>query len=238
MTLAKLNAPLGSKVQGTWNLHHLLPPDMSFFILQASLVGVHSPTAQCNHAAGFSFQDGFTEDRHSRGQNCTSLDLDVISSVGYITERYDVARNVTLSYTVHDHLNEQELLFLIDQAYSCRLPTRSSSWETQILAGVTTPAQVRRSGLLEEHVWMQKPQSRHLYQIGKMAVYHPAHAFEVDLLVAVELQFWFANDVRAELAVLQILGSSTIAELGLLAAQKSLHTPNMVEEASGEEYGK
>lgn len=51
----------------------------------------------------------------------------------------------------------------------------------------------------------------------------PAYAFGVDSLVAVELLFWFSSQIRAEVPVVQILGSSTIAQLGMIAASKSEH---------------
>jgi acyl carrier protein len=49
----------------------------------------------------------------------------------------------------------------------------------------------------------------------------PVHAYGVDSLVAVELQFWFKNEVRANVPVLQILSGNSIQKLGILAAKKS-----------------
>lgn len=49
----------------------------------------------------------------------------------------------------------------------------------------------------------------------------PAYAFGVDSLVAVELLFWLSTEIRADVPVVQILGSSTIAQLGMIAATKS-----------------
>lgn len=51
----------------------------------------------------------------------------------------------------------------------------------------------------------------------------PAYAFGVDSLVAVELQFWFSSEIRADVPVVQILGSSTIAQPWAAAAAKSEH---------------
>ncbi|KAF2875812.1 hypothetical protein BDV95DRAFT_603218 [Massariosphaeria phaeospora] len=246
---------------------------MSFYILLSSLAGVHGAGAQANYAVGCAFQDAFARHRHSSRLNCTSLDLGIVSDVGYITERTDVAQNITLLYTGHDIVSESELLFLMDHICRSPSPRSSSPYNTQVLARVTTPAQVKRSGLLEEHAWMQKPLFRHLYQIdkepkgevqqhgvrtdygklireatslaqaGEIATagltkrlsrslsvpeedvdeHKPAHAFGVDSQVAVELQFWFSNEMRADLTVLLILDGNTIWELGLPAAGKSEH---------------
>lgn len=51
----------------------------------------------------------------------------------------------------------------------------------------------------------------------------PPYAFGIDSLVAVELLFWFSSEIRADIPVVRILGSSTIAQLGLMAAEKSDH---------------
>ncbi|KAF2463868.1 ketoacyl-synt-domain-containing protein [Lindgomyces ingoldianus] len=271
MTLHDFNAALPSKISGTWNLHHLLPSGMDFFILLASLAGVHGASAQANYAAACSFQDAFARYRHSLGERCTSLDLGVVSSVGYIAERIDVAKKLTLSYTGHDQMDERDLDFVVEQAITNPTPKSSTGWDTQVLAAMTTPAMVKKSGLLEEHAWMQKPSFRHLYQIDKghnsiygtpwaktnyeqllqsscdlkeagdviasaliqrlsrslsvleedIDAHKPAHAFGVDSLVAVELKFWFQNEIKANLTILQILGGSSIQELGNLAAEKS-----------------
>lgn len=49
----------------------------------------------------------------------------------------------------------------------------------------------------------------------------PVHSFGVDSLVAVELRFWFTNQMKAEISVFNILANTSIQELGRLAASKS-----------------
>ncbi|KAH9866810.1 hypothetical protein J1614_008503, partial [Plenodomus biglobosus] len=53
----------------------------------------------------------------------------------------------------------------------------------------------------------------------------PPCTFGVDSLVAVELMFWFSNEIRADVPVVQILGNSSIAKLGLYAARISEYIP-------------
>lgn len=48
-------APLGPKIDGTWNLHEQLPRDLDFFILFSSIAGVVGSQAQANYAAGNPF---------------------------------------------------------------------------------------------------------------------------------------------------------------------------------------
>ncbi|KAL4954233.1 hypothetical protein BDW69DRAFT_183680 [Aspergillus filifer] len=49
----------------------------------------------------------------------------------------------------------------------------------------------------------------------------PLHQYGVDSLVAVELRSWFAKEVKADVAVFDILGSATVESVGRLAAGKS-----------------
>ncbi|KAI1452633.1 hypothetical protein F4805DRAFT_472261 [Annulohypoxylon moriforme] len=49
----------------------------------------------------------------------------------------------------------------------------------------------------------------------------PPHAFGVDSLVAVELLHWFSTEVKTDIPVVQILGSLSIKQLGMLAAETS-----------------
>ena len=52
----------------------------------------------------------------------------------------------------------------------------------------------------------------------------PIHLYGVDSLVAVELRNWFANNIRADVAVLHILGNTSTEALGLIAVEKSHYT--------------
>lgn len=49
----------------------------------------------------------------------------------------------------------------------------------------------------------------------------PIHAYGVDSLFAVEIRYWLLKEMKAELAVFEILGSKSISQLRVLAAQKS-----------------
>ncbi|KAI1299034.1 hypothetical protein F5Y03DRAFT_254380 [Xylaria venustula] len=49
----------------------------------------------------------------------------------------------------------------------------------------------------------------------------PAYSYGVDSLVAAELRFWFANETKAVISVLDILSNESIEQLGLRAARKS-----------------
>jgi hypothetical protein len=49
----------------------------------------------------------------------------------------------------------------------------------------------------------------------------PLHQYGVDSLVAVELRSWFARELKAEMAVFDILGGATLSSIAQLATNKS-----------------
>ncbi|MCJ1389265.1 hypothetical protein MMC18_002121 [Xylographa bjoerkii] len=51
------------------------------------------------------------------------------------------------------------------------------------------------------------------------------HSFGVDSLMAVELRNWFAREVKANVAIFEVLSNGSMAALALLAAGKSLYVP-------------
>jgi acyl carrier protein len=246
---------------------------MDFFVILSSIAGVCGAVSQSSYAGASIFQDAFARYRHARGQKCISLDLGIVQDVGYVAERVDVARFLAMSMADHKVLTEEDMQFMVK--YACSPHVRiSSSWETQIIGGLTTPSFVRRHGNVEDHTWMRMPMFCHLYQmeqeeskptaarvqadsaksqlaetktlreaadvitrflVNRLAralavpvedidVNMPPFTFGVDSLVAVELMFWFSNEIRAEVPVVQILGNLSVAKLGLYAAGISGYT--------------
>ncbi|KAI9695597.1 MAG: Type I Iterative PKS [Bogoriella megaspora] len=267
MTKEEWQAVLEPKVRGTWNLHEKLPRDLDFFVNLSSLGGITGAVAQSQYNAAANFQDAFARHRHSLGEKCVSIDIGVVTSVGYVAEHDEVARRWENSGL--DILREQELHAVVD--WACN-PSRTvtSPWDNQIITAVGKPAELRRKGS-ELPPYMHFPLFRHMYQMGRDAngtktadvsksdygalireaktqteagaivaaalakrlsralsipeedvnLSEPVHTFGVDSLVAVELRFWFASEIKADVSVFNILGNNSIAKLGMLAAEKS-----------------
>lgn len=245
----------------------------------SSIAGVNGAASQSPYAGASIFEDAFARFRHAQGQHCVSLDLGVVQEVGYVAERVDVARFLAMSMTDHKALTVDELHFMLK--YACSPHTRAASpWDTQVIGALTTPAFIRRCGVIEDHGWMRMPVFCHLYQMEQedkaakakaaaaapvqvdsvesqlaetktlteaaevitralakrlaralavstkdIDISKPPFAFGVDSLVAVELIFWFSNEIRADIPVIQILGNHTIAQLGAHAAGVSGYVP-------------
>ncbi|KAI2933105.1 hypothetical protein CBS147320_1624 [Aspergillus niger] len=267
MSLAEWQAVLDPKVAGTWNLHHHLPADMDFFVILSSLGGMIGSRGQSQYNAAATFQDAFARHRWAHGQKCISIDVGLLTSVGYVAEQKDVSeRWVNAGF---DALSEKELHSVVDWACNPRLNV-SSGWETQVLTALNRPMAMIKQGK-ELLPYMKRTMYRHLHRMDQSTtasaptsaqavdygallgdadnveeagaiiatalaqrlsqalsvpeedvdINRPAHSFGVDSLVAVELRFWFANEMKAELSVFNILADCSIRELGQQAAGKS-----------------
>ncbi|KAH7041155.1 LOW QUALITY PROTEIN: uncharacterized protein B0I36DRAFT_391961 [Microdochium trichocladiopsis] len=102
------------KVQGSWNLHEQLPPNLDFFILLSSISGVSGNPGQANYAAGNTFMDSLASFRRGRGQAGLSLDLGLMLDVGVVAESREGDSN--LDKWASSGLREREFLLLMNAA--------------------------------------------------------------------------------------------------------------------------
>ncbi|KAK6827594.1 hypothetical protein PG987_010935 [Apiospora arundinis] len=72
------------KIQGTMNLHELLPRNLDFFIMCGSTGGTLGAYGQSNYAAANAYLDAFLHFRHAQGLPATVLDIAAIGDIGYV----------------------------------------------------------------------------------------------------------------------------------------------------------
>ena len=271
MSLEDYLAATRPKVQGSWNLHKLLPNDMDFFILLSSGSGVFGGPSQSNYGSGNAYQDALARCRCSMGEKAVSLNLGMILSVGFAAERAEVMD--MLRSRGYMPIRETEFLAMLEYHCNPALPV-PSSLHAQVATGIETPASLRTKGI-EDPFWMPKPLFRHMYQMDNVGVdatdgsgtvvdfqallstVHsvseagvvvadaltrklakalsmpgddidpgkPMHVYGVDSLVAVEMRNWLAKELRADVAVFELMGNTSIASLGPLIAVKSQYLP-------------
>ena len=141
MSYKDWQAAVKPKVQGSFNLHELLPEDLDFFIMLSSATGILGNRSQANYAAGNTYQDALARYRVSRGLAGKSIDLGSVLSVGFVAENKDYARHTTAVFEV---LREDEihalLEFLID-------PRSSQTCGSQLVAGLATAATYHERGI-------------------------------------------------------------------------------------------
>ncbi|KAI1140606.1 hypothetical protein F5Y05DRAFT_410453 [Hypoxylon sp. FL0543] len=267
MTWEEWRAVLGPKITGTWNLHDILPRKMDFFVILSSLGGMIGSSGQSQYNAASTFQDAFARRRWSLGEKCISVDVGLVTGVGYVAEHSNIARRWNEKGL--QNLHEKEVHSIMDWACNpCRKP--SSPWLTQIITAVGK-ADTPEKHYMDSLPHLKRPMYRQLLRMNRQTasasetrsitvdyrnllrgakgleeagsivvsalaqrlsralsvpqedidINKPVHSYGVDSLVAVELRFWFANEMKADISVFNILANDNIKALGQLAAGKS-----------------
>jgi hypothetical protein len=75
MLFADWNANVAPKVNESWNLHTLLPANLSFFLFLSSISGILGFPSQTNYAAGNTYIDAPAQYRNANGQRASTLNL-------------------------------------------------------------------------------------------------------------------------------------------------------------------
>ncbi len=163
MTFEDWKLGIGPKVEGTWNLHRLLPCGMDFFICFSSVSGIIGSIGAANYCAGNTFMDAFVQHRIMLGEKATSLDLGWMESEGVVAENSFLLTNLAARGFLIP-MSQTEFHAVLD--YHCNPSLAIMTPSTgQIILGLQTPATMRAKDLPEPH-WMQRSTFRHLQQIG------------------------------------------------------------------------
>ncbi|KAH8883307.1 phenolpthiocerol synthesis polyketide synthase ppsA [Thozetella sp. PMI_491] len=279
MSLDNYLAGLAPKVQGSWNLHTLLPKGMDFFILLSSGLGIVGGASQANYCAGNAYQDSLARYRTAQGEKAISLDLGMILSVGFVSERPETMGMLRSKGFMS--MRETEFLGLLEYYCDPKLPLQSAL-KSQVISGLETPASFKARGV-DEPYWAASPKYRNLYQIGletevtsdtadpsrdfrtllgatrdleeaallvteatikklARALSIPEqdidstktmHSYGVDSLVAAEMRNWIAKEMKADVAVFDIMGNTSLANLGGEVARKSQYMHSFEDLSSG-----
>jgi acyl transferase domain-containing protein/NADPH:quinone reductase-like Zn-dependent oxidoreductase/NAD(P)-dependent dehydrogenase (short-subunit alcohol dehydrogenase family) len=114
MTFEQWTQSLAPKVQGSWNLHRYLPADMDFFVMLSSMAGIIGNPGQANYSAAGTYQDALSRHRRAHGRACTTIDLGIVSDVGYIAE--NLAEFERLAYLENLFISERDLHLILRAA--------------------------------------------------------------------------------------------------------------------------
>lgn len=168
MTIEDWKAGVEPKVQGSWNLHAVLPQGMDFFICLSSISGIIGTGGQANYAAGNTYMDALIRYRLMQGEKASTLDLGWMLSEGVVAENESLTTRIAGS----GHLipiTQDEFHALLDYYCNPMLDLRSADSHDadlcQAVTGLQVPAVMLEKGL-PEPAWMQRRTFRHLRQIG------------------------------------------------------------------------
>jgi acyl carrier protein len=264
------------KVQGSWNLHELLPRDMDFFILLSSATGVLGNRSQANYAAGNTYQDFLAQYRRSIGLPASTIDLGTVLSVGYVAENRDKAIVAKHLGTVLEVIREDEIHILLEYLMDprCAPPAQLVSGLTNAatyqkrgvppptylsyplftqLRGITasrTGGSDNSSGFMVEALLNAATTLSEAAEIVTTAVCTklssllaiPSENIDpnksvssngVDSLVAMEFRTYLAKELKADIPVLDIMGTSSVTDLCRKIASISKAVDTKEERAEG-----
>ncbi|CAI7640288.1 unnamed protein product [Penicillium glandicola] len=138
-------AAIRPKVQGSWNLHTVLPDNMDFFIMLSSVAGIFGNRGQSNYAAGNTFQDALAAYRVSKGMQAASINLGSVSNVGWVAENRSSMRTHTA--TLFELLREEEVHATVDFLVRDRQDGGNASSRSQLVLGLPTAEMCRQNGV-------------------------------------------------------------------------------------------
>jgi hypothetical protein len=269
MSFDKWQQATRPKVQGSWNLHEVLPSGMDFFILLSSVCGIFGNRGQSNYAAGNTYEDGLAKYRISIGEKATSIDLGIVLSEGFVASNKGVMHHLLQQNLLRPN-SLAEVFAMLDYYCDPKLSYNGVK-EGQVITGLELPADIVAKGK-EIPRYMQQNIFRYMHGISQtaedaqsstaqsqtlkseltraasleeknMLVSNALHAklgkllgqplekinindtlesYGVDSLVGLELRNWLAKETGAHLAVFEILGSSTLMDIGRTAVSRSL----------------
>ncbi|EPE26975.1 Thiolase-like protein [Glarea lozoyensis ATCC 20868] len=156
------SAAVAPKVQGSHNLHEILPRGMDFFIMLSSIAGAVGSTTQSNYAAGCSYQDALARHRVDIGEKATTFNLGVMVDDGVLTENSRLLGILKRTgYLIS--ITQPELYALLEHHCDPSLPL-STPLKTQIVVGIDVPASLKAHAV-HPPTFMRRPAFRHFYNM-------------------------------------------------------------------------
>ena len=156
------------KVQGSWNLHSLLPNGLDFFILLSSISGIIGNGGQANYAAGNTYMDALAHYRVAHSEKATALDLGWMEAEGVVAESEALQRGMQASGFMAP-ISQKEFFALLDHYCDPTLELPKKPEDTQLITGLETPAAMLVKGIDTSSSsaahFLRSPPFRHLHQI-------------------------------------------------------------------------
>jgi len=163
MSYEDWTASLSPKVQGSWNLHTVLPEDMDFFIFLSSLSGIIGRETQANYSAANTYMDALAQYRMSLGKKAVSIDLGILEEDGLLAEDQELMARVKSSGALIPIVSK-EFEAILD--YYCNPALEiATAKQCQPLIGLQVPANLIARNL-EPSPFMYLPTFRHMFQIS------------------------------------------------------------------------
>lgn len=140
MTYTQWTESLRPRVQGSWNLHALLPRNLDLFITISSFRGIFGGRTQSNYAAAGAYQDALAHYRRAQGLKAMTIDLGIMRDVGVVADHG--ATDYLKEWEEPFGIRETELHASLMKIISAELKASSTDGEVQqpaqVLVGYAT----------------------------------------------------------------------------------------------------
>ncbi|KAL2843399.1 hypothetical protein BJX68DRAFT_278030 [Aspergillus pseudodeflectus] len=259
MTVDHWRTALASKVRGSQNLHAHFK-NLSFFVMLSSTVAIRGNYGQSNYSAACSFQDTFVRHMTHAGQPAFSINIGVVTEVGYVSENPEVAENLRRNGL--GAVSISDVLVLINYAItnpstdptscvaSIGLAPSSEDYEigskflkadrrfaqlvkhegtTQKATGESVDSITLLSSATQVEDAVEIVTSAILQQLSKLiatpvemlSAAQSLDSYGVDSLVAVELRNWIGAYLQANVQLMVLRGTGSIAQLAQIVTKES-----------------
>jgi len=168
MDLEAWKTAIRPKVEGTWNLHNLVPKDLDFFVLFSSTCGLIGYYGQSNYASANTFMDSFVQYRQSLGLSASVMDIGAVDDVGYISRTPEAKASMKASAA--RLVTEQNFLDSLQLTIARSSPKYAPAKTTDFVAGFCNPSQIAQ--VLECRLPIMDPQNSIIWKRDpRMAIY-------------------------------------------------------------------
>ncbi|KAH7372371.1 polyketide synthase-like protein [Pyrenochaeta sp. MPI-SDFR-AT-0127] len=144
MSIDDWHASLAPKLDGSWNLHCLLPSDLDFFIMFSSSTGIMGSFGQSNYTAGNTYQDALAAHRVKHGQPAVSIAFSMVTGVGWVAENSQVQALLRVRGMLEEVTMED-----IYKLLTICCGTERGDMGAQIITPLSLPADLRALGIVE-----------------------------------------------------------------------------------------
>ncbi|KAJ0414844.1 hypothetical protein BJY00DRAFT_318416 [Aspergillus carlsbadensis] len=259
MTVDHWRTALASKVRGSQNLNAHFK-NLSFFVMLSSTVAIRGNYGQSNYSAACSFQDTFVRHMANAGQPAFSINIGVVTEVGYVSENPEVAENLRRNGL--GAVSISDVIVLINYAItnpstdptscvaSIGLAPASEDYEigskflkadrrfaqlvkhegtTQKATGESVDSITLLSSATQVEDAVEIVTSAILQQLSKLiatpvemlSAAQSLDSYGVDSLVAVELRNWIGAYLQANVQLMVLRGTGSIAQLAQIVTKES-----------------
>lgn len=211
MDIDSWNTAIGPKVEGTWNLHNLLPKDMDFFLLFSSVGGMFGYYGQSNYASANAFLDAFVQYRQNLGLAASVLDIGPVDDVGYVSRTQSTKE--TLLATLETLLTEQNFLDTLQLAIARSSTEYAPKRQSTSLNGYQNPSHIVHA--VESRIPIMDPQNSSMWKRDpRMAIYRNIQkTSELEVTEATDHMKHFLASMMSDPGKLDLKSSAnTIAE--------------------------